>query len=111
MTAGILTLMLMLAQFTQTNAGELRVIVTDDSGLPVQSTVELVSEANQFHERYDTDAHGLLVARRLPFGAYRLSVAREGFATFTGLLDIHSALPTEYRVTLGLAPLQAQVTV
>ena len=95
MTASIVTLLLTLAQFTQTNAGELRVIVTDDSGLPVQSTVELVSEANQFHERYDTDAHGQLVAKRLPFGTYRLSVARDGFATFAGLLDIHSALPTD----------------
>src|SRR5207247_1391998 len=30
---------------------------------------------------------------------------------FTGTIDIRSALPTEYRVTLGVAPIQTQVTV
>jgi hypothetical protein len=38
-------------------------------------------------------------------------VTSDGFATFSGLIEIHSALPTDYRVTLSLAPLQAQVTV
>ena len=33
-------------QFGQSDAGELRLTVTDPSGLPIQSAVELVSEAN-----------------------------------------------------------------
>src|SRR5438445_915213 len=98
-----------LAQFGQSNTGDLRVIVTDAAGLPVPSAVQLTSE--QFRETLDTDARGILVAKRLPFGIYRVTVTHEGFVPFTALVDIRSALPTDYRVTLSLAPLQTGVTV
>ena len=98
-------------QFSQSNTGELRLTVTDPAGLPIQGVVELVSDANQFRQTLDTDAQDMLVARRLPFGRYRIAVSRGGFATFTGLLDLRTALPTDYHVTLALAPVQAQVTV
>ena len=111
MAGCVLTLLLTLAQFAPSNTGELRLFVIDEAGLPVHSAVELVSESNQFRETYDTDAHGLLVAKRLPFGTYRVAVMRDGFATFAGLVDVRSALPSEYRVTLSLAPLQTRVTV
>ena len=52
MTGCVLTLLLTLAQFAQSNAGELRLFVIDEAGLPVQSAVELVSESNQFRETY-----------------------------------------------------------
>lgn len=64
-----------------------------------------------FRERLETDEQGILVAKRLPFGTYRVAVTRDGFATFAGLVEVRSALPTLYHVTLSLAPLQAQVTV
>jgi hypothetical protein len=98
-------------QFGQSDTGELRLTVTDSSGLPIQSAVELVSEANQLHQNLETDPRGALVARRLPFGAYRVEVQRDGFAASSTLIEIRSALPTEYHVTLSLAPLQTQVTV
>lgn len=101
----------MLSQFTQSNTGELRLTVTDAASLPLQSAIELVSEANQFRENLETDPQGVLVARRLPFGTYRVAVMRDGFTTFTGLIEVRSALPTDYHVTLGLAPLQTEVTV
>ena len=106
-----LVLLLMLAQFGQSNTGELRLTVVDASGLPLQSGVELVSEANQLRESLETNPHGILIAKRLPFGTYRVAVTRDGFATFAGLVEVRSTLPTEYHVTLSLAPLQAQVTV
>src|ERR1700676_3284657 len=99
------------AQFGQSNSGELRLRVTDPSGLPIQSAVELVSEANQLRENLDTDPGGALVAKRLSFGTYRVEVSRAGCATFTGLVEVRSAIPTEYHVTLSLAPLQTEVTV
>lgn len=99
------------AQFAQSNTGELRLTVTDQAGLPLQSVVELVSEANQLVQSLETDPQGTLVAKRLPFGRYRIELSRVGFATFAGLLDLQSALPTEYHVTLSLASLQTQVTV
>src|SRR6476661_8733690 len=105
-----LAVLLWTAQFSQTNTGELRLTVTDPSGLPIPAAVQLTSDANQFRQALDTDAQGSLTVRRLPFGRYRIEVSREGFATFTGLVDVRSALPTEYRVTLTLAPVQAQGT-
>jgi outer membrane cobalamin receptor len=98
-------------QFGQSSTGELHLRVTDPSGLGVQSAVELVSESNQVKESLETGEAGTLVARRLPFGRYRLAISRAGFETFTGLVDIRSPLPTEFHVTLSLAPVQAQVSV
>lgn len=98
-------------QFGQSQTGELRLTVSDPTGLPIQSAVELVSDANQLRQRFETDANGILVARRLPFGAYRVLVTRNGFAAFSDTLEVRSALPTMYHATLGLAPIQAQVTV
>ena len=112
MTAGgLVILLLTLGQFGQANTGELRLSVVDASGLALQGDVDLVSEANQVRERLATDQQGALTAKRLPFGAYRVSVTRERFAPFTGVIEIRSALPTSYRVTLNLAAVLSQVTV
>src|SRR5229473_2919292 len=111
MCSCLFALLWVAAQFGQSNTGELRLTVTDPAGLPVQSAVELVSEANQLRQTLETDTDGTLVAKRLPFGRYRIEVSRIGFATSAGLIDLQSILPTEYHVTLGLAPLQTQVTV
>ena len=73
-------LLLSLGQFGQANTGELRLTVVDASGLALQGAVELVSEANHVSERLETDEQGSLSARRLPFGTYRVSVTRAGFA-------------------------------
>src|SRR5437899_1460193 len=110
MSGSVLTLLL-LAQFAPSGTGEVRVSVTDDAGLPLPSAVELVSESNQFRERYTTDSSGIVIAKRVPFGTYRVSVTRDGFASFSGVVEVRSALPAEYHVTLSLPPLQAQVTV
>jgi outer membrane receptor protein involved in Fe transport len=111
MSGYVLIVLLALGQFAQTNTGELRVTVTDASGLPLKSAVELVSEANQFRESVETDAQGTFVAKRLPFGTFRVAVTRDGFATFAGLVEVRSALPADMHVTLSVAPLQAEITV
>ena len=40
-----------------------------------------------------------------------MSVVRSGFTPFSGLVDIHSALPMDYPVVLSVAAIQTQVTV
>ena len=108
---GIVLFLVAAAQFAQSSTGELRLRITDPAGLPLESHASLVSEANGFAQTFDTDSDGVILAKRLPFGRYRLEVTRPGFATYTALVDIQSALPTEYRVTLTLLPVRAQVTV
>ena len=111
MTACAVALLFTVAQFAQSTTGELRLTVSDPAGLPLQSHVALVSEANQVAQTLDTGADGVGVAKRLPFGRYRLEVTHPGFATYSTLLDIQSALPTDYHITLTLASVQTQVTV
>jgi hypothetical protein len=89
--------------FGQTNAGELRLRVTDPWGAEVTCSVELVSEVNQFSNTYSTDRRGNLEVKRLPFGIYQIQVEHRGFALFTAALEIRSAVPVEYPVKLGLA--------
>jgi len=98
-------------QFGQSSTGELRVTVRDSGGLPVQCAVMLVSEANDISQQLETAADGVSVAKRLPFGRYRVAINQPGFAPYDAFVEIDSVLPREYRITLTPAPVQAQVTV
>jgi outer membrane cobalamin receptor len=100
-----------LALLAQSDTGELRLKVTDQAGLPIPSSVELVSQANQVRQKLETSVEGTLVAKRLPFGVYRIRVERPGFAPLSELVEIRSSLPKELRVTLGVAPIETVVTV
>ena len=80
MSSAIFAVLLLVSQFAQTATGELRVTVTDTEQLPIAANVDLVSEANGVHEQLQTDATGTLVAKRLPFGVYRITVSRDGFS-------------------------------
>ena len=88
--------------FGQTDVGELRLKVTDPAGFGVASSVELVSEVNQFNDTSSTDAEGNLEAKLLPFGVYQIRVERHGLVPFADSLEIRSVIPVEYHVKLGL---------
>jgi hypothetical protein len=104
-------LLFALPLLAQSNAGELRLKVTGPDGLPLKASVELSSDALLFHRSFSTDDSGQLIARNLPFGLYRLQVQREAFSSYDGMIEIHSALPTEYVVKLGIAALSTAVNV
>lgn len=110
---GILFLALPLALLSeaQSNAGELRLKVTGPDGLPLKASVELSSDAIHLHRSLGTDDSGQLSARSLPFGRYRLHVRSESFSPYDGVIEIHSALPTEYVVKLSIAALSTAVNV
>jgi outer membrane cobalamin receptor len=95
----------------QSNTGELRLKITDPDGFGVVSSVQLVSEVNQVRKTLVTDEGGNLAVKLLPFGVYRLEVERDGFAHFSDSVEIRSAIPAEYRVTLRITPLNTSVTV
>ena len=95
----------------QSNTGELRLKVTDPGGLGVQSRVELTSNANQIRRTLQTDDGGNAVARRLPFGIYKIRIAQAGFVPFSESVEIRSVLPTHCRVKLNLAAAKASVVV
>src|SRR5271154_6765979 len=107
----LLFLLNVLPVFGQSNTGELRLSVTDPSGLGAKSSVELVCEANQFQQSFETDDSGNLVAKRLPFGVYRLRVQRSGFAEFTDSVEIRSAIPLALAAKLSIAASSTSVVV
>ncbi|MGA8869476.1 MAG: TonB-dependent receptor plug domain-containing protein [Candidatus Sulfotelmatobacter sp.] len=104
-------LLLALPLVAQSNSGELRLKITDPHGGAVKASVELSSDATQFQRSFYADDSGQLIARNLPFGLYRLQVRFEGFAPYDGLIEIRSALPTEYAVKLSIAALSTAVQV
>jgi hypothetical protein len=97
--------------FGQSETGELRLKVTDSSGLAVKSVVDLVSEANQFHQAFETDDGGNVTAKRIPFGLYRVQVQHQGFASYSDSVEVRSAIPAEYTIKLSVASVSTSVTV
>ena len=97
--------------FGQSNTGELRLTVTDPSGLGLKSAVELVSQGNQYRHTFTTDDQGLLDAKRLPYGIYQIQITLEGFASVSESVEIRSALPLDRTVRLRLASVSESVKV
>ena len=106
--AVILWALPMLAQRT---TGELRLTITDPSGLGLKSTVELVSEANDYRYTFTTDDHGNLDARRLPYGIYQVRIQATAFAQLSESVEIRSALPVDRTIRLKVASVSESVKV
>jgi hypothetical protein len=95
----------------QTNTGELRLKVTDPSGLGVKTTVTITSEANQYRNMLATDDEGNAVAQRLPYGVYRIDVQQPGFVSASESVEIRSSIPKDYTIQLKLPLVRESVTV
>jgi hypothetical protein len=97
--------------FGQSNRGELRLKVTDPSGLGAKATVQIVSEANQYRNTLTTSDEGTLSVQRLSYGVYQLTIEQPGFATVSESVEIHSSIPAEYAIKLKVAAAKESVTV
>lgn len=95
----------------QVERGELRLAVTDATGLALRASGILLSEAPQTYRTFTTTEDGQFTLERLPFGVYRVIVERPGFASHSEIVDVRSAVPKTLRVQLALAPFSAQVVV
>ena len=95
----------------QSNRGELRLKVTDPSGLGAKTSVQIVSDANQYRITLATDDNGSLIIQRLPYGPYQLTVEQAGFVPISQPIDIRSSVPLDLMVQLKIAGTQESVTV
>ena len=95
----------------QRERGELQIEVKDPQGRPAAATGQLVSESNQLKKEFAIPAEGKYAATELSFGVYHLSVNADGFAEWTGLVEIRGAVPVHVSVVLGMAPVSVQVQV
>jgi hypothetical protein len=97
--------------FSQSNRGELRLKITDPSGVGVKSTVHLTSAANGYRSTLSTTEQGDLSVQRLPYGMYQLEIEHAGFAAVSENVEIRSSLPTEHTIQLRLPTVSQSVTV
>ena len=95
----------------QSNSGELRLKITDPSGLGVKTTVRIASEANQYQNTLATTDQGALDVERLPFGVYQLDIMQSGFAPASETVEIRSSIPLDYTIKLKLPSVNQSVTV
>src|SRR5579862_9947147 len=97
--------------FAQSQTGELRLTITDPTGLPLPSSVDLTSESNQYRRSFNTGPEGKLAAKRLPFGLYTVRIAHEGFTPHSEIVEIRSAIPLERAVSLALSGTETTIVV
>ena len=95
----------------QTDTGELRLSVKDNSGAAVSAMAELSNQATKTQHKVDLPDSGLYNFKKLPFGRYMLSVSKAGFSAASQLIDINSAVPRSLEVVLAVQPLQTAVEV
>jgi len=101
----------MLPLFGQSSSGELHLKVIDPTGAAVKTTVEIVSEANQFRRVLSTNDEGSLMVQRMPYGVYQLQIKQPGFTDVSEPVEIRSSLPTDRTIELKLRPVGQSVTV
>jgi hypothetical protein len=107
----IAALLWALPVYSQSDAGELRLTVIDSSGSGLKSTVELVSQSNQYRYTFTTDDHGSLDVKRLPYGIYQIQIQAPAFAQVSEPVEIRSALPLDRTIQLKVAPVSQSLTV
>jgi hypothetical protein len=106
-----LFLLYALPLFCQSNSGELRLKVTDPSGLGLKATIRINSEGNQYQRTLTTGDQGDLAIQRLPYGIYKVEIEEAGFAEMSDSVEIRSSLPLEYKIQLKLPVVNQSVTV
>jgi hypothetical protein len=107
----IVVLQWAIPMFSQSSTGELRLTVTDPNGSALVSTVELVSQGNEYRTTFTTDDQGALDAKRLPYGIYQVQIRAKGFAEDSESVEIRSALPLDRTIQLKLGSVSASVKV
>ncbi len=99
------------AAFGQVDSGELRLWVSDSTGLALPSSGILVSDASQTRREFKTDDAGRFTFLHLPFGLYRLTVEHPSFLSYSTLIEIRSAVPMECRAVLRVQAASTEVVV
>jgi TonB-dependent Receptor Plug Domain len=95
----------------QVNYGELRLLVTDPSGVGVQASVELTCAGNGYGKTFTSDLAGNLAVQSMPYGVYQIQVSKSGFSASSTSVEVRSALPVSERIYLHVASVVTKVNV
>jgi len=88
--------------FAQPQTGELRLLVRDPTGSAVRASGVISSDITHVERRFTTDDNGSFIAQSLRFGLYRVSIERTGFAAYSAVVDIRSAIPSGFPLLSSL---------
>ena len=94
----------------QTPAGQLRVEVLDSTGAAIEASGTLQDVASGSSRTFETDSQGVYTFENLPFGRYRLTLNKSGFAPQSLMVDVATA-PVVRTVTLAIAAQAERVNV
>ncbi len=106
-----LTLLAVAAAWSQQQTGEVRVKVTDATGLALPSSLTLVSNSSQTRRETTTNSAGEFSFQHLPFGVYRLTAAHAGFTTYSGMVEIRTAVPRDLHAELSVGTASTEIVV
>ena len=95
----------------QVNTGELRLRVTDSTGLGLKASVSVASDASQYRKMFESGLGGDLDVKNLPYGVYEVRVERVGFGVRGETVEVRSTLPAERVIVLGVAAVATSVNV
>ena len=86
--------------------------VVDPSGAVVtNATVEVRNPVSGFSRNAVTDAAGKFVVPNVPFNPYHLRVTGQGFAPYSGDVDVRSSVPVNLNIALKVGGSAESVTV
>src|SRR5437764_397876 len=95
----------------QTPLGEIRLTVEDPAGAVMQATGKLSSVAGGMTRAFATSAQGEVMLNALPYGHYRVEIARKNFVTQSFELEVTSPAPVARTVRMALSAQTTRVDV
>lgn len=95
----------------QQDLGELRVSVTDATGLALPSLLTLVSDSSQTRRETKTNDAGAYYFEHLPFGVYRIAAEHPGFIPYSGTIEIRTAVPRDIHIELSIKTASTEIVV
>jgi outer membrane cobalamin receptor len=107
----VFLLLRILPAHCQVNTGEIHFKVTDQAGLGLKASIQLIDAASDYSERFTTASDGSIVIPRLRYGIYSVEVQAPNFATLSKTIEVRSSIPDLYQFALKVAPLKSVVKV
>src|SRR5437588_10125008 len=86
-------------------------VVDPSVAVVTNATVEVRNPVSGFSRNGVTDAAGKFVVPNVPFNPYHLTVTGQGFAPYSGDVDVRSTVPENLKIVLKVGGLAESVRV
>ncbi len=100
-----------LALRAQTPNGEIQLQIKDPSGALMEAAGKLESVPPLVQRSFQTSAKGTYTLTNLPYGRYRLEIAKPGFTTQSVMITVSSETPVARTITMAISAQTSKVDV